>query len=167
VDGTCLNLPDTPENRREYPQSKDPKPECGFPLLRLVGVFSLATGALLHRGYSPDTTSENALYQRLWATFEPGDLPLVQLSFKGCLDTAHHFSQVIAQLPVSHRKRRQTLSVPMLGVMAADLVPERPDRFEPRCRKRRPKRHPLMTQPRRMLKAAGVDRIRLKKWRTA
>jgi len=30
IDGTCLNLPDTPANRQEYPQSKDQKPECAF-----------------------------------------------------------------------------------------------------------------------------------------
>ena len=30
--------------------------------------------------------------------------------------------------------------------MAADQLPDRPDRFEPRCRKRRPKPYPLMTQ---------------------
>lgn len=328
VDGTCLNLPDTFKNRRAYPQTTDQKPECGFPLLRLVGVFSLETGALLEREHGPYTTSENELYQRLWPAFAPGDLilgdrnfgswgalaslraqqvdglfrlhasrnadfrrgqklgphdrlvtwvkprnrpanltaaqwaalpatltvrlvrftvptrqggtqkivlvttlldtlcwpverlatlyarrwqielyfddlkttlhmdmlscrtpamigkelemhliaynlirslqgqaavschvPLARLSFKGCLDTATRYSQVMAQLPVSHRKRRRAMYAHMLAVMAADQVPARPGRFEPRCRKRRPKPFPLMTQPRRVLQAAGVNHI--------
>ena len=47
VDGTTTSLPDTSKNQRAYPQSRAQQPGCGFPLLRLVGVFSLSTGALL------------------------------------------------------------------------------------------------------------------------
>lgn len=332
IDGTCLNLPDTPANRQAYPQSKDQKPECGFPLLRWVGLFSLETGVLLERAYAPYTTSENALYQQLWPTLQRGDLllgdrnfgswgaivalqqrgvdtlfrlhasrnqdlrrgtslgpqdrlitwakprnrpanmtpqewealpdfctlrlirfrlptahgrskkitlvttltdpllwprevlaalyarrwhielylddikttlhlemlscltpamahkelemhliaynlirslmgeaacvchvPLDRLSFKGTLDTARQYSHTIAQIPPSYRKLRLAVYADMLAVIAEDLVPERPDRFEPRCRKRRPKRYPLMTQPRRVLKAAHLDSIPIRK----
>jgi len=328
VDGTCLNLPDTPENRRDYPQSKEQQPECGFPLLRLVGIFSLHTGALLERAYAPYTTSENALFQQLWPTLFKDDLlvadrnfaswahlailqrrgvhclfrlhasrnpdfrqgvylgandrlvtwakptrqptnltpeqwqelpanltvrlvrfrvptangrskkitlvttltdpelwplkllaalfarrwkielylddlkttlamdmlscrspnmihkelemhliaynlirslmaeaactchvPLDRLSFKGTLDTARQYSHTIAQIPPSHRKLRRKLYADMLAVIAEDLVPERPDRFEPRCQKRRPKAYPFMTRPRRELKAAHADHL--------
>jgi len=47
LDGTSLSMPDTPENQSLYPQSSRQKPGCGFPIMRLVAVFSLATGALL------------------------------------------------------------------------------------------------------------------------
>jgi hypothetical protein len=324
VDGTCLNMPDTPENRAAYPQSQDQRPECGFPLLRLVGVFSLETGALLERAYAPYSTSENALYQDLWSTFKKGDIiladrnfaswgalaslqlqevaglfrlhasrnadfrqgrclgpndrlitwakpthlsvekwqalpatltvrlvrfrvptansrckkitlvttltdpklwpvkvlaslyarrwkielylddikttlhmemlscltpamihkelemhliaynlirsimgeaaslchvPLDRLSFKGTLDTARQYSHTIAQISVSRPKLRHQVYVDMLTVIAEDQVPERPDRFEPRCQKRRPKNYPFMTRPRCQLKAAGKDRL--------
>lgn len=46
LDGTTLSLPDTPANQRRRPQSAGQKPGCGFPLLRLVGLFSLGSGAL-------------------------------------------------------------------------------------------------------------------------
>jgi hypothetical protein len=332
VDGTCLNLPDTPANRAAYPQSQDQQPECGFPLLRLVAVFSLATGALLERAYAPYTTSENALYQSLWPTFQKGDLvlgdrnfgawgalasfqtqgvdglfrlhasrngdfrqgqalgpndrrvtwakpknkpanlspeswqglpatltvrlvrfrvptahgrskkitlvtslldpiawpvevlaalyarrwnielflddlkttlhldllscrspamihkelemhliaynlirslmdeaarvchaPLDRLSFKGTLDTARQYSQILAQIPASHRKRRQQVYADLLAVIAEDQVPQRPDRFEPRCQKRRPKRYPFLKRPRRELRAARVDHLPARK----
>ena len=328
VDGTCLNLSDTPANRQAYPQSQDQEPHCGFPLLRLVAVFCLETGTLLERAYAPYTTSENSLYQSLWPTFQKGDLilgdrnfgswgvlasfqageidglfrlhasrnqdfrqgqrlgpndrlvtwakprnqpanlspeqwqalpatltvrlvrfrvptangrckkitlvttllnpglwplevlaalyarrwkielffddikttlhlerlscrtpamchkelemhliaynllrslmaeaattcqvPLDRLSFKGTLDAARQYSHTLTQIPPSRRKLRQRVYADLLAVIAADLVPERPDRFEPRCQKRRPKRYPFMTRPRHQLKAARKDRL--------
>jgi len=326
VDGTCLNLPDTRLNRQAYPQSQDQQPQCGFPLLRLVTVFSLESGAVLTRQYGPYTTSENALYQRLWPSFQKGDIllgdrnfgawgslasfqqqdvdgifqlhacrnkdfrqgsrlgpndrlvlwpqptnkptnmtqaqwlalpatltvrlirfrvphrkgrgnkiilvttltdsllwpvallaalyarrwqielylddikttlhlemlsclspamvhkelemhfiaynlirsimgevaatchvPLERLSFKGTLDTARQFSWILAQIPPRHRKRRQALYAQMLAIIAADRVPERSGRVEPRCQKRRPKRYPFMKRPRRELRAAHTN----------
>ena len=47
VDGSSINAPDTPENRAQYPQSEQQNPQCGFPLINLVGIFCLRTGALL------------------------------------------------------------------------------------------------------------------------
>jgi hypothetical protein len=43
MDGTAVSLPDTPANQRAYPQSRSRQPGCGFPLLKLVGLFSLVT----------------------------------------------------------------------------------------------------------------------------
>ena len=47
VDGTTISMPDTPENQRIYPQLESQKPGCGFPIMRMLTVFSLASGALL------------------------------------------------------------------------------------------------------------------------
>src|SRR5947209_1437142 len=44
IDGTTITLPDTPANQRAYPQSRSQKPGCGFPLMKLVGIFSLSSG---------------------------------------------------------------------------------------------------------------------------
>ena len=328
IDGTCLNLPATPSNCEVYPQFEGQRPECGFPLLRLLTTFSLKTGSLLEAQYGPYQTSENALYQQLWPIFNFGDIvlgdrnfgswgalaslkaqgvdgifrlhasrnidfrqgyplgpndrrvllakpkskpanlsqqqwdqlpiqipvrlvrfrvstengrckkiilittlldsllwpvkllaaiyrrrwqielflrnikttlqmdmlscktpamahkelemhliaynliralmgeaaltchvPLDRLSFKGTLDTARQYNQAIARLPASHRRRRKALYVEMLAVIAGDPVPQRPDRFEPRCLKRRPKSFPLMTRPRHELKAARKDSL--------
>lgn len=321
VDGTCLNPPDTPANRALCPQSTDQAPGCGFPLLRLVGIFCLKTGALLEECSAPHTTSENALFQELWPTFKAGDIllgdrlfgsygslaslkaqgvdslfrhhgsrkadlrrgkrlgpkdrlitwkkpthkpanftqqqwealpatftvrvlrvrlrtkkgrcktltlvttltdpklwpaellaalyarrwkielywddikttlqmdmlscqspamihkelqmhfiaynlirsimaeaaltgqvPLDRISFKGALDAAVEYSRAMDKIPVRHRHRRRTLYLEMLATLASDLVPERPDRREPRCQKRRPKAYPFMTRPRAQMK---------------
>ncbi|MEE9369623.1 MAG: hypothetical protein V3V05_12295 [Pontiella sp.] len=47
VDGTGLSMPDTLENQAEWPQVSSQKEGCGFPTMRLLGYFDLATGAIL------------------------------------------------------------------------------------------------------------------------
>ena len=323
IDGTCFNLPDTQANREVCPQSSDQKPGCGFPLVRLVGVFCLKIGTLLEEASAPHTTSENALFQDLWPTLQAGDVlladrnfssygsmaslrqqsvdclfqlnanrkrdlrqgqrlgsqdrlvtwtkppakpanltaqqwqqlpdtltvrvlrvrlttkngrcktltlvttltdpkewplwllaalyarrwkielywddikttlqmdmlscrtpamvhkelqmhfiaynlirslmahaalqchaPLDRISFEGTLDAAHHYSLAIDKIPLRQRHRRRRLYLALLATIAADLVPERPDRREPRCQKRRPKAYPFMTRPRHLMKDA-------------
>ena len=39
----------------------------------------------------------------------------------------------------------------LLRIIAADQVPDRPNRSEPRARKRRPKCHQLLTRPRHQM----------------
>lgn len=46
VDGWTVTMADTNVNQQAYPQMKSQKPGCGFPIARMVGVFSLATGAI-------------------------------------------------------------------------------------------------------------------------
>ncbi len=43
----------------------------------------------------------------------------------------------------------------MFEIIANDLVPHRPDREEPRAKKRRPKNYHLLTKPRYEMKISG------------
>jgi hypothetical protein len=81
IDGTGLSLPDTPENQRAYPQSREQKPGCGFPLMKVVGVFSLATGSLLDYARGNKHQHELSLLHRLLDSFQPGDLALADRGF--------------------------------------------------------------------------------------
>ncbi len=73
--------------------------------------------------------------------------PLDRLSFAGCLATARRYGEALLQARSEHRRRR--LREEMFRVLAADLVPERPGRREPRALKRRPKPYPRLTCHRR------------------
>ncbi len=53
VDGWTLTMADSEENQKEYPQLSSQKPGCGFPIARMVGAFSLATGAINHTAIGP------------------------------------------------------------------------------------------------------------------
>jgi hypothetical protein len=63
------------------------------------------------------------------------------------------FRNFIAPLAQATPRRRSLLYQKLLQVVGQLLTPERPNRYEPRVRKRRPKAFPLMKQPRPTLKA--------------
>jgi hypothetical protein len=81
VDGTSISMPDTPENQERYPQSSRQKPGCGFPIMNLVGVFSLATGVLIDLAKGHRKVSEQALFRQLWDLFAPGEVALTDRKF--------------------------------------------------------------------------------------
>jgi hypothetical protein len=81
IDGTGISMPDTPENQRAYPQSRGQKRGCGFPLMKVVGVFSLATGALLDYAKGNKHQHELSLLHRLLDSLKPGDLALADRGF--------------------------------------------------------------------------------------
>jgi len=81
IDGTSTSLPDTTPNQRAYPQLGGQKPGCGFPLLKLVGVFSLASGALLDYAKGNKHQHELNLLQKLLDQFKAGDLALADRGF--------------------------------------------------------------------------------------
>ncbi len=79
VDGTGLSMPDTPENQAVYPQPSTQAPGVGFPLVRLVAMFCLATGAALDAAIGPHRgkgSGELGLVRRLLEGFHPGDVML-------------------------------------------------------------------------------------------
>ena len=91
VDGTGLSMPDTPANQREYPQPADITPGVGFPLLRLVVVFSLATGLVLEAAMGPRRgagTSEVFLFRGIDGVLGPGDVLLGDRNFSSFWEVA-------------------------------------------------------------------------------
>ncbi len=81
LDGTGISMPDTLKNQRLYPQSAEQKPGCGFPFMKIVGVFSLSTGALLDYARGNKHQHELRLLHRLLDLFKPGDLVLADRGF--------------------------------------------------------------------------------------
>ena len=81
VDGSSLSMPDTGANQSAYPQPDSQKPGCGFPVMRLVVVFSLATGVILRLASGRLRQSERALLQCLIEIFLPGEILLADRGF--------------------------------------------------------------------------------------
>ena len=91
VDGTTVTMPDTPANQAAYPQQKTQKAGCGFPILRLVVVFSLAVGTVLDAAigkYEGKQTGENSLFRGLHGVLDDGDVVLADRYFGGWFDIA-------------------------------------------------------------------------------
>ena len=75
---------------------------------------------------------------------------LERISFAGTVAVLHSFGEGLLQ--ARSRKARQELGEEMYRIIAADVVPLRPGRREPRAIKRRPKPFPLLTSHRRAYK---------------
>jgi putative transposase len=79
VDGTTLTLPDTLTNQEAYPQLSTQEPGCGFPILRMVVLLSLATACLTGMALAPyegKETGETALLRKLLGDVKPGTILL-------------------------------------------------------------------------------------------
>ena len=81
IDGTGVSMPDTPDNQELWPQSKEQQPGCGFPWLKLVGLFCLASGALLHFVHGNKHQHEASLARTLFRWLQAGDLLLADRGF--------------------------------------------------------------------------------------
>jgi Transposase DDE domain len=81
VDGTTGSMPDTAPNQEAYPQPSGQKAGCGFPMLKVVALFSLASGALLRAVHGPVRGSEVHLFRQLWAHLSPGEVVLADRGF--------------------------------------------------------------------------------------
>jgi hypothetical protein len=81
ADGSSLTAPDTPANQKAFPQQRSQKPGCGFPILRLTALLSLATGMLTAWAVGDWNQHELALLQSLWEHLRPGNVLLGDRGF--------------------------------------------------------------------------------------
>jgi hypothetical protein len=109
VDGTGLSMPDTRANQKIYPQSQRQKPGCGFPVIKLVATFSLASGAIL--GFVKGTLhdAERILFKDLWDLFEPGDVVLADSAFCSYADYYFLSQRRIDCVMANHQRRTKGL----------------------------------------------------------
>ena len=84
------------------------------------------------------------------------------ISFKGALQTLEAFQPVIALRGERDSAFRRDLYERLLDAVASHGVGDRPDRYEPRRRKRRPKPYDRLMKPRREAKQALRKGIREK-----
>jgi hypothetical protein len=81
VDGTGVSMPDTAANQKVWPQPSGQKPGCGFPVVKRVACFCLASGALL--AWVEGTLKEHdcRLLLKLLSVFKKGDVVLADRGF--------------------------------------------------------------------------------------
>jgi Transposase DDE domain len=83
------------------------------------------------------------------------------ISFKGTLQTLEAFQPVISLRGEHNPAFRQFLYECLLNAIAKHRVADRPDRFEPRLRKRRPKHYGFLRKPRRDTKRDMRNGVRV------
>jgi len=109
VDGSTVTMPDTPENQAAYPQPKSQKPGCGFPIARILVIFSLSVGTVLEAAigkYKGKQTGENSLLRGLYDALDEGDIILADRYFSGWFDMVLPSQRGIDVVVRKHQLRR-------------------------------------------------------------
>ncbi|MGH9654766.1 MAG: IS4 family transposase [Bryobacteraceae bacterium] len=85
IDGTCLDVADTPANDAEFGRPGSSRREGGgaFPQLRVVALAESGTHAIFDAAMGRYTTSERVLADRLWDSLTSGMLCLADRGFYG------------------------------------------------------------------------------------
>ena len=81
MDGTSVRLPDTAKNAAAYSYTPRQPPGCGFPLLQLLALFDLHTGAWLAMTKSKTKAHDARLAWRLLKHLRTGDILLADRAF--------------------------------------------------------------------------------------
>jgi hypothetical protein len=108
VDGTTITMPDTEENQAAYPQQKTQKPGCGFPIARILVIFSLSVGTVIETAigkYQGKQTGENSLFRKLYDALDEGDVILADRYFSGWFDIALPLKRGIDIVVRKHQHR--------------------------------------------------------------
>jgi hypothetical protein len=109
------------------------------------------------RGKTPDMVRKeiyayllayNLLRTLMWEAGTLCQVDHLRLSIQG---TRQHLNNFIPLLAFASNRKRTHLYQALLQIIAHKLVPQRPQRCEPRVQKRRPKAYPLMSKPRQIL----------------
>lgn len=109
VDGSTLTMPDTVENQKEYPQSKSQKAGVGFPIMRVVMIFSLAVGAFREIAigtYSGKQVGETSLLRTLLNTILSGEVVLADCYYATYWLLATAWQNDFDLVCKSHHKRK-------------------------------------------------------------
>jgi hypothetical protein len=88
-DGSTVSMPDTEENRAEYPLTYNQVPGTNFAPARIGAIISLSCGAILDLGvgrYAGKGQGEVSLLRRLWDVLRPGDVLLGDRLMSGWLN---------------------------------------------------------------------------------
>jgi len=88
LDGSSVNMPDTPENQAAYPQHTTQSAGCGLPTARIVGIFSLLTGALVDLAIDALRVAETTLFRQIADVILPGEVALADRYFCSYADLA-------------------------------------------------------------------------------
>lgn len=87
-DGTTVLMSDSVANQAEYPQHRNQKLGCGFPIAKLVVMFSLLTGAVVAACIASSDWSEIVMSRLLYQDLEPQDVVLADQAYGSYVDLA-------------------------------------------------------------------------------
>jgi hypothetical protein len=106
VDGSSTQLPDTPRNQKRFPQPRQQKPGCGFPVLKFLLLFSLKSGSVLNVVMGSLRHHDLRLLRPLQDELEKGDILLGDRAFGEYTTLATWPQQGVDVLARLHQARK-------------------------------------------------------------
>ncbi len=88
LDGSNVVMADTASNQSAYPQHSNQKAGCGFPIAKLVVIFSLTTAAAIGVKIATFKTSEITLARSWYGTLDARDVVLADRAYGSYVDLA-------------------------------------------------------------------------------
>ena len=87
-DGTTVIMSDSTANQADYPQHGNQLAGCGFPIAKLVVIFSLLTGAVVSACIAAYNSSEIVMSRLLYKDLDPEDVLLADQAYGSYVDLA-------------------------------------------------------------------------------
>jgi hypothetical protein len=86
LDGSSVSMPDTAQNQKAYVQHTNQAPGCGFPIAKILVMFSLATGAAMGVLIDVFNTSDVTMARKMYSLLNVGDVALADRAFGTYVD---------------------------------------------------------------------------------
>jgi hypothetical protein len=94
-------------NQKEWPQSAEQAEGIGFPLMKMVGAFSVDTGALLDREIGNKHDHELPLFRRMKESFQKGDILAADRAFCSYCDLVELKEAGVDMVVRNHQARKE------------------------------------------------------------
>jgi hypothetical protein len=107
TDGSSFSMPDTKENQQLYPQPTSQKKGCGFPVMRIVATFSLASGVILDCRKGSLDVHERTLWREGWDSYEENDVVLADCGFCSYADYHLLKEKKVDSVMRLHQRRKE------------------------------------------------------------
>jgi hypothetical protein len=109
IDGSTVSMPDTDDNRSNFPQHREQKPGLGFPVARVVGLVSLSCGVVLDWASGPcegKGSGETGLAWGLVSGLGRGDIVIADRAYAGYFMIARLLQAGVDVVIRQHHRRR-------------------------------------------------------------
>ena len=114
VDGTTFTMPDTEANQKLWPQSAEQKEGLGFPLMKMVGAFSVDSRALLDMETGNKHDHELTLLRNMDGSLQPLDILAMDRAYCSYCDLVRYLRSRIDVVVRKHQARKE---IPMSKAM--------------------------------------------------
>ena len=134
VDGTGLRLPDTAANQAAFPQPSEQREGCGFPVMKVVACFCLASGTLIDWVQTNLKSHESRVFGQMLHLFNKSEVVLSDRGFCSYINIASLVSrQAHAVMRLHQRRKVDYRTGKKLGKYDSLVTWKKPESCPKRC----------------------------------